>query len=141
MTEQEIHSICKKYEIKDYTINMDGSIDVHNSVYLNGRNLTEIPLQFNYVWGNFNCSNNRLTSLKGCPKRLLGQYFQCQWNLLSNLEYFPIVEDYTRSSVGMNPLKSISGFNGNINLLFCENKDKLVRKYLRSKKLKIINQL
>ncbi len=39
MTEQEIHSICKKYEIKDYTINMDGSIDVHNSVYLNGRNL------------------------------------------------------------------------------------------------------
>ena len=99
MTEQEIHSICKKYEIKDYTINMDGSIDVHNSVYL-----------------------------KGSPKRVFGQYFQCQSNMLTDLEHFPIVEDYTRSSVGMNPLQSISGYNGNINLLSCENKYKLVRR-------------
>ncbi len=127
MTEQEIHSICKKYEIKDYTINSDFSIDVHNSVYLNGRNLTEIPLQFNYVWGSFHCHNNKLTSLKGSPKRVFGQYFQCQRNMLIDLEHFPIVEDYTRSFVGMNPLKSISDFNGNINLLSCENKDKLVR--------------
>ena len=128
MTEQEIHSICKKYRIRNYTINLDGSIDVVDSVYLNGRNLTEIPLQFNYVWGSFHCHNNKLTSLKGSPKRLLGQYFQCHHNQLTDLEYFPIVEDYTRSSVGMNPLKSISGYNGNIDLLSCENKDRLMRK-------------
>ncbi len=128
MSEHEIHTICKKYEIKNYTINLDGSIDVVDSVYLNGRNLTEIPLQFNYVWGSFHCHNNKLTSLKGSPKRLLGQYFQCHHNQLTDLEYFPIVEDYTRSSVGMNPLKSISGYNGNIDLLSCENKDRLMRK-------------
>lgn len=128
MRKYKIHNICKKYEIKNYTINSDGSIDVHDSVYLNGRNLTEIPLQFNYVWGSFHCHNNKLTSLKGSPKRLLGQYFQCQDNQLTDLEYFPIVEDYTRSSVGMNPLKSISGYNGNIDLLSCENKDRLMRK-------------
>ena len=128
MIEQEIHTICKKYEIKDYTINSDGSIDVVDSVYLNGRNLTEIPLQFNYVWGSFHCHNNKLTSLKGSPKRVFGQYFQCQQNMLIDLEHFPIVEDYTRSFVGMNPLKSISGFNGNINFLSCENKDRLIRK-------------
>ena len=128
MCEHEIHTICKKYEIKNYTINLDGSIDVVDSVYLNGRNLTEIPLQFNYVWGSFHCHNNKLTSLKGSPKRLLGQYFQCHHNQLTDLEYFPIVEDYTRSSVGKNPLKSISGYNGNIDLLSCENKDRLMRK-------------
>ncbi len=128
MTEQEIHSICKKYEIKNYTINLDGSIDVVDSVYLNDRNLTEIPLQFNYVWGSFHCHNNKLTSLKGSPKRLLGQYFQCHHNQLTDLEYFPIVEDYTRSSVGKNPLKSIRGYNGDINHLSCENKDRLIRK-------------
>lgn len=128
MRKYKIHNICKKYEIKNYTINSDGSIDVHDSVYLNGRNLTEIPLQFNYVWGSFHCHNNKLTSLKGSPKRLLGQYFQCHHNQLTDLEYFPIVEDYTRSSVGMNPLKSISGYNGNIDLLSCENKDRLMRK-------------
>ena len=128
MTEQEIHSICKKYRIRNYTINLDGSIDVVDSVYLNGRNLTEIPLQFNYVWGSFHCHNNKLTSLKGSPKRVFGQYFQCQRNMLIDLEHFPIVEDYTRSFVGMNPLKSISGYNGNIDLLSCENKDRLMRK-------------
>ena len=140
MTEQEIHSICKKYEIKNYTINLDGSIDVVDSVYLNGRNLTEIPLQFNYVWGGFSC-NNKLTTLKGCPKRVFGQYFQCQNNQLTDLEYFPVVEDYTRSSVGENPLKSISGYNGNIDLISCQNIDRLIRKHLRCEKLKIINKL
>ena len=129
MSRYKIHNICKKYEIKNYTINSDGSIDVHDSVYLNGRNLTEIPLQFNYVWGNFSCNNNKLTTLKGCPKRLIGQYFQCQDNQLTDLEYFPVVEGYTRSSVGENPLKSISGYNGNIDLLSCENKDRLMRKH------------
>ena len=141
MSRYKIHNICKKYEIKNYTINSDGSIDVHDSVYLNGRNLTEIPLQFNYVWGNFSCNNNKLTTLKGCPKRLIGQYFQCQDNQLTDLEYFPVVEGYTRSSVGENPLKSISGYNGNIDLISCQNIDRLIRKHLRREKLKIINKL
>ena len=31
---QDIHSICKKYGIKNYTINQDGTIDVDWSVFL-----------------------------------------------------------------------------------------------------------
>ena len=128
MKEQEIHDICEKYDIKNYTINPDGSIDVDDGVDLSGKDLIKIPLKFNKVNGWFDCSYNRLTTLKGCPKRVFGQYFQCQRNMLIDLEHFPIVEDYTRSFVGMNPLKSISGYNGNIDLLYCENKDRLIRK-------------
>ena len=34
MTNQEIHDICKKYGIQNYTINPDGSIDVNGNVEL-----------------------------------------------------------------------------------------------------------
>ena len=42
--EQEIHDICKKYNIENYTINSDGSIDVDGNVNLSKMNLTELPL-------------------------------------------------------------------------------------------------
>ena len=32
--DKKINDICKEYGIRDYTINKDGSIDVHSSVYL-----------------------------------------------------------------------------------------------------------
>ena len=35
-----IEEICKKYRIKNYTINDDGSIDVDGYVYLHGYGLT-----------------------------------------------------------------------------------------------------
>ena len=41
MTEQEIHDICKKYNIKNYTINPDGSTDVEGFQQLN-RNLQNL---------------------------------------------------------------------------------------------------
>ena len=128
MDKELIKEICIRYKIKNYTINKDESIDVNDNVNLSSMGLSELPLKFNNILGSFHCHNNKLTSLKGSPKRLLGQYFQCHHNQLTDLEYSPIVEDYTRSSVGMNPLKSISGYNGNIDLLSCENKDRLMRK-------------
>ena len=57
-----IDEICEKYGIKNYTINDDGSIDVDSDVYLNGSNLTQIPLKFNKVTGDFYCYNNSLLS-------------------------------------------------------------------------------
>ena len=63
-----IHSVCKKYDIKNYTINDDYSLDVIGNVNLNWFSLPQIPLKFNIVSGNFSCSNNKLTTLEGCPK-------------------------------------------------------------------------
>jgi hypothetical protein len=82
-----ISLICKRYRIKNYTINPDGSIDVNGSVNLSGRVLTELPLRFNKVTGSFNCGYNKLTTLKGSPK-WVGS-FNCSVNKLTSLEFSP----------------------------------------------------
>ncbi len=76
----EIEEICKKLNIRNYTINDDGSIDVNGNISLRQRGLTELPLKFNKVSGYFDCSDNKLTSLEGCPE-YVGDYFKCERNL------------------------------------------------------------
>ena len=86
--EEDIHAICKKYGIKNYTINDDGSIDVYNSVHIDSKKLKKLPLKFNKIDGDFYCNCNRLTSLKGCPKEVNGD-FNCFINKLTSLKYCP----------------------------------------------------
>ena len=83
-----IDEICRKYDITNYTINDDGTIDVNGGVNLYNKGLTELPLRFNKVTGSFNCDYNRLTSLKGCP-RWIGGNFSCAGNKLTSLEFSP----------------------------------------------------
>ena len=83
-----IHDICKRYNITNYTINDDGSIDVVGNVNLWYHELTELPLTFNRINGDFRCSNNRLTTLKGCPRWVSG-YFSCANNKLTSLKFSP----------------------------------------------------
>jgi hypothetical protein len=108
-TKDSIKSICERYDIVNYTINEDGSIDVDGEVYLSGRGLTKLPLKFRRVTGgfficynkltslegspkevggSFDCQNNQLTSLKGCPKSVGGS-FECYKNQLTSLEGSP----------------------------------------------------
>lgn len=82
--EREIKRICFKYKINNYFINPDGSIDVDGNVKLHEMNLTEIPLIFNRVSGNFNCFRNKLTSLVGSPKHVGGDFY-CYDNPLVSL--------------------------------------------------------
>ena len=88
----DIHDICKKYGITNYTINEDGSIDVNNSsslpVNFESKGLSELPLNFRNVDGSFTCSFNNLTSLKGCPERV-GNNFICTYNNIKSFEGFP----------------------------------------------------
>jgi len=42
---EDIKEICKKYRIKNYTINTDGTIDVNNTVDLHNINLVKLPLK------------------------------------------------------------------------------------------------
>jgi hypothetical protein len=83
-----ISLICEKYNITNYTINDDGSIDVNGNVNLSDKGLTELPLVFNRVTGYFTCSSNKLTTLKGCP-RWVGGWFSCYDNHLTSLEFSP----------------------------------------------------
>ena len=89
-TEQNInkHEICKRYGIKNYTINSDGSIDVDENVNLQYKSLEELPLRFRNVSGYFYCNSNKLTSLEGSPKSVGGD-FNCQLNKIKSFEGFP----------------------------------------------------
>ena len=89
MTKQDIHKICRKYNIINYTINQDMSIDVNSGVDLNFKYLKELPLNFNIVDGDFLCGYNRLKSLKGSPKFLDGSYACNDNNHISSLKYSP----------------------------------------------------
>ncbi len=84
-----IEAILKRYRIRNYVINKDGTVDVNGFVDLNTKGLTEMPVKFGYVSDNFHCDGNELTSLEGCPKRV-GGYFDCSHNKLTSLEGCPV---------------------------------------------------
>ncbi len=93
---KDIKSICKKYRIRNYTINPDGSVDVDGDVSLyNYRSydrfsvrFTKLPLKFGKISGVFDCSYNDLTTLEGSPREV-GGYFKCGHNKLTTLEGSP----------------------------------------------------
>ena len=83
-----IHDICKIYNITNYTINDDGSIDVDGDVSFCRKGLTELPLTFNKVSGNFDCGDNNITTLKGCP-RWIGGFFRASFTEITSLDFSP----------------------------------------------------
>ena len=104
---REIEEICREYDIENYTINEDGSIDVDGDVYLSYEKLTELPLNFNYVSRYFECDNNELTTLKGSPKQVGGSFI-CNYNNLTTLEYGP-EEVFGYYDCNHNKLTSLKG--------------------------------
>lgn len=85
---KDIDSICKKFGIESYTINPDGSIDVDDDVDLPECKFKKLPLQFNRVTGDFICSWNKLTTLKGAPQSVGGDFI-CRGNKLISLRGHP----------------------------------------------------
>ena len=121
--EQIINDICKEYNIKKYSINSDGSIDVDGSVLIsNNPHLKQLPLRFNKVSGLFNCSRNSLTTLEGCPKEV-GGYFNCGENQLTSLIGCPEVVGYG-FDCWYNEIDSLEGLSSRIggNLILANNK-------------------
>jgi hypothetical protein len=133
--EQKIHNICKKHNIKNYTINPDGSIDVDGDVLLYNRRVSKIPIKFNKVSGYFYCSWEDLTTLEGSPKHV-GGWFDCSDNKLKTLKHSPSIISGLFYCID-NPLESLEGLNIPISKLHCNNKEKLIRKT----KLKILESL
>lgn len=125
-TISRLRELFRKYDISDYEYE-DGYIDIHSSVDLSGWELTEIPISIRTVFGNFDCcdnnlttlkngphaamtfdcSNNKLTSLEGCPDETMDSFF-CTRNLLTSLEHSP---DYVAGhfNFGYNPIHNFDG--------------------------------
>ncbi len=149
-----IKNFCEKYNIRNYTTNDDLSIDVDDDVDLDFdpfgdyNKLNYIPIKFNKVSGYFSCSDNNLKSLKNSPIYVGGSFY-CDNNMLTSLEYSPdyvrydFICNYNRftslkylsKNIGneiqcySNPLESLDGLTTSYNKLFCDGKDKLVRKH------------
>ena len=85
---EDIDEICKEYNIIDYVVNKDVSIDVNGCVDLYNIGLTKLPLKFNKVNDGFYCEKNKLTSLEGSPIEVNG-HFYCHNNYLTSLEGSP----------------------------------------------------
>ena len=76
-----------EYGIYNYNETPDG-LDVINSVNLKHKNLFELPFRFHIVYGDFDCSHNHLTSLRGSPKIIHGK-FTFLVNNIQDLDHFP----------------------------------------------------
>ena len=149
MSTKQIHDICKKYGIENYTINPDGSIDVSGNVCLSDKNLTRIPIKFNKVYGYFDCSYNFITSLEGCPREVVS-HFYCSANEITSLEGspeivygryycnfnnslittkgFPSIVSNDVSIRFCNKLTSLEDYNLSYEKLDIDNKEKIIRK-------------
>ena len=94
---QDIEAWCDEMNIRDYTINSQGEIDVDGYVNLSSKNIIELPYKFGTVTGFFSikeCKN--LISLKNCPNKV-GSFFACSYNpKLDSLEGCPkeVGEDF-----------------------------------------------
>jgi hypothetical protein len=86
--DNEIFYIARKYGIRKYKINEDGSIDVSGDVNLSYKGLSELPLKFRNITGDFYCNSNQLISLEGSPQSV-GGYFYCNNNQLISLDGCP----------------------------------------------------
>jgi hypothetical protein len=103
-----------KMGIENATIRYDNErdsmvVDVAGSVDLDKKlgDLTQLPVQFGHVDGDFHCYSNQLTSLNGAPQTVGGSFF-CFSNNLTSLEGAPQIVgvDFDTSS---NQLTSLKG--------------------------------
>jgi hypothetical protein len=116
-TREEVIQVCEKYEIENYTINDDLSIDVDDNVHLGFKMLEYLPLKFNYVSGGFGCYENKLISLEGCPKTVNGDFY-CFTNELETLEGCPqtVGGDFSCSDNKLKDLEHFPEVNGIISM-------------------------
>ena len=86
----EIEAWCDEMDIKNYTINSQGEIDVDGMVSIINRDFKELPYKFgrvNKIFLLYGCQN--LTSFKNCPY-YVGDSFGCRnCSQLDSLEGCP----------------------------------------------------
>ena len=87
---QQIKTWLDEYGIKLYTINDKLEVNLLGGADLNKKELKELPsyIQFGVVRGDFYCSYNKLTTLRGFPKEVRGNFF-CNYNQLTTLKEGP----------------------------------------------------
>jgi len=132
-----VEQICKKYLIESYTILDDGSIDVLGDVRLGSLKLTELPLKFNKVSGNFYCHSNKLTTLEGCPEWIGGNFY-CGYNKLTSLEGGPKIVEMSYDCMNNN-LTTLKGCPEKVGSAFHAGSNKLTEVDFCPKECRVVN--
>lgn len=107
----KINKLLKKHFIIHGEVHVDaqtGIVDVQGSVTLNPKKIvSQLPVQFGRVTGNFHCHKNQLVTLQGAPTHVT-ESFSCAVNQLQSLDGAP---SHVRGnfSCNDNPLKSLQG--------------------------------
>lgn len=107
--EKNIISSLKEYDIENYTINSDGTIDVDGDVRLNEYGFDVLPFKFGRVSGEFDCSYNKLTTLEGCPYYVGGDFTVNSNQRLINLIGSPVEVGGDVECFNCNKLVSLEG--------------------------------
>ncbi len=109
LSKEELESIrefCADYNIMEYTINPDGSVDVFQDVafdsFINRDYFTHIPFKFNIIHGDFTLSETGIEKLHNMPHTINGNC-NISDNYLESLEGCPGVItgnfDFTRNNI------------------------------------------
>lgn len=111
-TKKEVEEWLILYNIRNYTIREDLTVDVDGEVDISRERLKFFPVRFGYVDGSFMCGVNELTSLKGSPREVNGQFW-CGMNPLTSLVGAPreVGESFDCSSCD---LKTLEGAPKNV---------------------------
>lgn len=79
----------EKHESSDYTITADGTVQMHAGLArFRSTSNGILPVQFSYADGDFLVPEMGLTTLKGCPPTVNGD-FDCSYNKLKSLIHGP----------------------------------------------------
>ena len=91
-----------------WSVDPDGRVSINGDFSMYGKGMKNfLGIDFHRVTGNFNCSENLLTNLEGCPE-YVGGSFECSYNEITSLEGAPsyVGKDFDCMS---NKLTSLEG--------------------------------
>ena len=117
LTPEQI-DFLNKYVIGKWHLNDDEVVDVDGDFNCFSKGLSDFKgIKFGKVTEDFNCVNNNLTSLEGCPKEVGGNFY-CHYNNLTSLEGCPkeVNGNFNCSNNNLTSLKfGPEKVNGNFN--------------------------
>ena len=128
-----IELFCEEFNIKNYYINENYSINVYQNVVLDNFIGDELPIKFNKVIGYFSCNKSNIKSFKNFPN-FIEENIYLQGNIIENFHGFPKTVK-GRIVLWNSTIKSMEGYNGSIKRLNIEDKEKLIRKLKLTKLL------
>lgn len=118
-----IITFMDEYNIDNYIINDDMTVDINGDIDISGNDIIDFPFKFNRVIGDFDCSNNLLTSLKNIPNYISGSCYLFENNLTS-IDFMPEIGD--NLSLSFNYLTSLKGCPKRVNGSFYCGNNKLL---------------